>query len=807
MKKLVVVMVCMCLSLGNMADVLAAGNVTTSVTAKVLQDEADEAVMMESATEQEVETSETEVISEQETEQFETEVVTEQETEQLGEEEQETEAGEQETETTECVEPESEQETECDEKIVKSKKEKKLDEKQEKVSQDTEEFESTGVSSKLVTITVAGETFEIDPKAARYGLQKVFDYINSCNLDGNKEVIVVNLPAGEYKIEQSLDIYSNTKLDLSDGAVLKRDTQSALIRFGRAEEETKGYNGFHNISIIGGTLDGNSGTTSIVRFAHSSNITFEKVHFTNVKKAHHMEFAGSKNIRIDSCIFDGFEPRNLKSNTNYEAIQIDILQEGHFPNYGSYDGTLSSGITIINNTFKGLNRGVGCHSAEIGRYFEDINISQNTFDDITGYAIVATNFRNSVINNNAIKNAGAGIYFRHITPDYVNYYSGKASGVTTDVNSQIKGNTVSLKKTAYANTPYAISVYGEKVSKTIKKSYKDDDTGKKITVRILKGDYRVKNLSISGNKINIQTTGYGIWLRGVYGSSLDKNKIIYKITKKSNNECDGIRLENSTKNKITNNSIADNSKTVLLRDGIYVKIQSSDNKLEKNTITNVKENGIYISESKGCTLKGNKINKTSKHGIYVDQKAGTSSKPAIIDGNTISGVGARGICINDKTYANVIKNTVKKTKNEAIYFGEKSEGNVTNNVITDSKAQGIYINTKSKAKSIAGNKISICKENGIYVNASAKANNIKKNSIYDVKKHGIYVHDTVVGTITDNTIGKKKEKKSCVRGICVNGSRASVTTISGNKISKCKEKGIVINEGAKVKKLAKNKVK
>ena len=49
-----------------------------------------------------------------------------------------------------------------------------------------------------------------------------------------------------------------------------------------------------------------------------------------------------------------------------EAVQLDILEESHFPNYKgharSYDGTMNENINILGNVFENVNRGVGSHS-------------------------------------------------------------------------------------------------------------------------------------------------------------------------------------------------------------------------------------------------------------------------------------------------------------------------------------------------------------------------------------------------------------------------------------------------------------
>ncbi len=93
-----------------------------------------------------------------------------------------------------------------------------------------------------------------------------------------------------------------------------------------------------------------------------------------------------------------------------EAIQLDILEPNHFPNYQgyskSYDGTMNTNINITNNSFINVNRGVGCHSVFSGKYMSGINISNNNFENVSGYAVLASSFINTTINNNTITNCG-----------------------------------------------------------------------------------------------------------------------------------------------------------------------------------------------------------------------------------------------------------------------------------------------------------------------------------------------------------------------------------------------------------------
>lgn len=634
----------------------------------------------------------------------------------------------------------------------------------------------SAATTKTVTVTNAAgqvlKTFQVDTSAVRNGgLQDALDYVGENASSGN--IMTITIPGGTYHVEQTLNMYSNTTLKLSGGAKLIRDCDSALIRFGRAsgdsiagDGETSGYKGYKNISIIGesgklGVLDGGKENVSILRFAHADNVKIQYIQMTKVKSAHHMEFAGSRNVVVDHCLFDGFSYASGDSKlTNYEAIQLDILNEAHFNNYGKYDGTVNQKITISNNTFDKVQRGVGAHSAEVGRYFDTVIIKNNTFKNVEGFAVVTTNFINSTITGNTITDCGSGIIFRNMIPEYVNYYPGDKKTIKTgSCNSTISGNKISIKDTGYDITKYGIKAYGEQLSADKKVTYTAADKTKK-SFYIPKGDYRVNGLVMKNNNITMKCAGNGVWLDGVCKSKVESNIVKAQTNINSNTSCDGVKLEISSGNTVFGNEIA-NTGGASFRNGIYIKDVSDGNTVSKNKIATVPENGIHVYKSKGCTFSSNNINQTGKHGIYLNAKSGTKDKKSVASKNTITNASGRGICVNDKTYADIVQNTIKTTKNEGIYAGKKSNVSVKKNDVSSTKSHGIYINTESSAKSIEKNKVNKTGKHGIYISEKSVGTTISENDISNTGKNGIAHY-----------------------------SNKSATTIKNNKIKKCKSYGI-----------------
>lgn len=90
-----------------------------------------------------------------------------------------------------------------------------------------------------------------------------------------------------------------------------------------------------------------------------------------------------------------------------DVVKMEILHKKHFGSYSLYDGTVSCNITVTGCTFRNVQRGVGTHAGVAGSYLQNIQISDNYFENIPGYTIIATNYKNSRITNNRIVNAAS----------------------------------------------------------------------------------------------------------------------------------------------------------------------------------------------------------------------------------------------------------------------------------------------------------------------------------------------------------------------------------------------------------------
>ena len=129
--------------------------------------------------------------------------------------------------------------------------------------------------------------------------------IDACHTAGGG---VVYFPFGVYLLKSCIYHYNNMTLFFESGATLKRGTSSLRYLLANDISNTvTGYNGTHDVRIIGATFDGNSSfsTTSHIDYkctllntGHAKNISVEDCTFINGNTCHFYEVCGSENVKI-----------------------------------------------------------------------------------------------------------------------------------------------------------------------------------------------------------------------------------------------------------------------------------------------------------------------------------------------------------------------------------------------------------------------------------------------------------------------------------------------------------------------------
>ena len=477
------------------------------------------------------------------------------------------------------------------------------------------------------------------------------------------EKLRIEVPAGTYDVKNELRLYENTSV-IFNGVTLRHvNGDTTLLRLGRKSADwdnynngkgRPGYSGFSNIYIEGGSFNGCGYSAALMRFGHSKNITIKNASFSNVKNAHMLEFGACDGVTLDNCRFMDFKG-DWGSATNYEAVQFDALAGNHFSAYNPInDETPCKNVTVKNCYFKNLERGLGTHTGIVNSYFTNMTYQNNTFENITGYAIIATNYKDSLISGNTIKNCGAGIYFRTMESGHNQFYASKTHSNShsklVGMNTKIVWNTINVTSgyaTTFRNVSYGIQLYGEKLNKAA--GY------------VTAGDFRCSGVTVMNNTVNLYTTGYAIWLNGTTYTNVRNNTVNCNIVKKGKGGTgDGVRLQLSVSNTISGNKI--NNWTKKGYDGsmcgIVLISSSTYNTITYNTISKTKKDGIQLTKSASCNASYNTISNAKRNGIAV-----YNSKKTTIIGNKISNCKRYGVFANKKKLVKKFsKNKIKKCK-------------------------------------------------------------------------------------------------------------------------------------------------
>ena len=605
-------------------------------------------------------------------------------------------------------------------------------------------------------------TYEFDPTAESFDARDTFQRaINKARSTASEEnPLTVVIPKGEYIITSSINAYSFISLDFS-GSVLtrKEGCNSSYLRFGSSSMLSHGYDGFKNITIKNAVFDDKKleHNSSFLRFAHAQDIVLENLTMKNsVGVTHLLTFAASKNVTVKNCRFYNMDVSKINAYQNCEAIQIDILKEAYFSNYGAYDGTPTSNVTVTGCKFKNVPRGCGTHSAIAGYYFRNMTFTKNTFQNIPGYAICVSD-----ITGTSLKNCYAPL--------------SEETVLETESKMKISGNKISVCDTTYDSRAYAygIEIFGAKIKKAT------DKDGKEYS-----GDFRMRNVSITNNTItsSVQKKSFhAIQISGAYSkSSAEKstftvsgNTLLFTAKKGSKQTVNMIRLQSSTNVLLKGNSTTKDCKKI----GMFLLIEDSKGTTAaENSFSTGGVYAVLIRNSSSSTISKNTFSKTSDHAIYAYKKCSKTT----VKGNTVSSPSGCAIAANACSGVAVSQNKVKKSKSDGIYTTGCTGVSVTSNTISACK-NGIYIKDSS-GKTIGSNTVSKPKERGIRLNGNTSFSSVSRNYICSPGMTGIeLIGKSAVTSISENRIDTTL-KDICAISV---GSSASVKKVNSNKIN-CK---------------------
>ena len=569
------------------------------------------------------------------------------------------------------------------------------------------------------------------------------------NADGKYE-LTIEIPAGTYKLTQTLYVHPNTTIEADEEAVFEQQSLYGTILEAQLPKDSIGYDGSHDITVEGGIWDctpvmkGEKGT-DIFRFMHCQDIVVVNAVFRNVPEDSHMlVFEGVKNASITNCKFYGYQ--NWKSTEVTEAIQF------------LSNDVACDDIEVVGCEFYQLSRGIGGNTAK-GKYHINIKIDSNEFHDISETAVYVKNYKKSRISGNRIENAeGSGIYVT-TSPEIrilnntitkagkTAIYIYKSGGSDANNCSKIGNNTITGKKSGTGK--HGIEIRNSKYTAV----YTNELTnigGTGIYV------YKSKNCKL-GLGSNTYNTIENVTEKGIYvNKACDGTKVSYnKIT---GTKQEGISAQSSKKLTISRNTISAGTH------GILVKNNCTSAKISNNTIKKASKNGIYVStKCKGIEVTSNTIKKYATKvkdgsGIYVHQAGGISSKKySSISKNKITGTG-------------------KSTKKYGIRVSSSGFTKVESNTLNYIAGTAVHV-TKSKKCVIDKNTIKMPNEFGIYVATNCDKTKIRSNTLKKTGSTSIYIKDAPKTLVYANTVTAKKNKK----GIVVSNSASS--TIKTNTIT------------------------
>ncbi|MCY8940241.1 right-handed parallel beta-helix repeat-containing protein [Peribacillus frigoritolerans] len=265
------------------------------------------------------------------------------------------------------------------------------------------------------------------------------------------------IPKGTYRLTDKLYLTKNTKIIMDKGARLLRDHNAGFFINGRTGDSFTGYDGNGNITIEGGTLDGNLTARykhyNAIGLARGQNIVIRDVEIIDVRGAHVMDINGCKDVLIEGCKFKGYDINYTVDGdgASYmrEAIQIANHTEAGFNSFGSFDAQVCENVTVRDCYFgasannPAYPAGVGNHGAVADLYMKNIRIYDNIFDGMTYAGVRPYKFENTLIRNNTFINCDYGI--RYSNPNGNGTYdAGKAQ---SGRNTVIQGNNFIRSKT------------------------------------------------------------------------------------------------------------------------------------------------------------------------------------------------------------------------------------------------------------------------------------------------------------------------------------------------------------------------
>ena len=590
------------------------------------------------------------------------------------------------------------------------------------------ELDSAATSAGVVTIHVTAEELEDDPF---YAIQSALSLAE--NNSDDKLFYRVDVAPGSYDLGCALTIHSNTCLSLY-GVTLRRNGTANLLVVGGNRFEAEGYC-YSNITVEGGTFDGNAGKGTMIKIAHAKNITLKNLTVRDNRDSHMIETAGIDGFTVSGCTF--YDQISAYKD-GYEVIQLDVMKSGNFNGYRAEDLSMRN-VLVENCTFNNCPRGVGSHTAVLNNPHRGIVIRNNTFTNLASVAIEGYNWADCKITGNIIDNAPRAIAL---------YTAG--NGTFTSASIAAEGGTEphyeDVKPTYWTNGFIENNVITN--CGVIEDQYESGRERSAISVMgvnitsgdIPAGEYTCINVAVKHN--TIQMMGNGIRAEYARNLVIQGNEIVSLGTANANDY--GVVLRQNVTNAYIN----------------------------KNYMTDIPVNGIQVTGT--CSIKQmilNEIYRTGKYGIAV-----YNSTVKLINNNEIRDTQSDGIFAHLGTHVDKItENRLMRTGSTAIHItSQASAGLIEKNTAYRCLGSQPGVNNYTTAASLTsvtptGRKVTLDIGEKYRVTKTL----LPINSLYDFTYTS---SDTSVATVDDaGVVTALSEGTATVTATATNGKFCSVT--------------------------------
>lgn len=464
--------------------------------------------------------------------------------------------------------------------------------------------------------------------------------LNAARDVGGAQVMV---PPGVYLIGQTLRIYTNTRLTLMAGAEFRRNVAGTMLINGDSGQSFGGYTGHSRITIEGGlwnmrgTTPGLTGSAMCISIGHATDIVIRDLEIRDLPGFHGIELNSTTHGTISGCQFRGYVDPGGRDFS--EAIQIDLAKSsGVFGGFGPYDHTPCEDILISGCHFGASGtvgttawpRGIGSHSATIGRWHRRIRIANNSFEGILQYAISAYNYEDCTIVGNTFVSCGGAVRLRVVIladAEDTKDVNGNPTGASQNMrNIAVVGNTMR----SGGGYDHAIIALGETsgtiLNLTIVGNTIDGTTASQAGVRLDRvsratvADNIIANVAGSGisteNQNNTILNGNVIWTAGAHGITMvtsDNSDILGNHIRDPANS--GILVQGGSDVQIRDNFVDGANRVASSAYGIRVStspvaIAISGNKCRPGSSTTKAVRGLSISSGTGIHRYGNDMRGT-----------------------------------------------------------------------------------------------------------------------------------------------------------------------------------------------------